>query len=141
MSYDPQNIFAKIIRGEAPAFSVYESEHCLAFLDVMPQSDGHTLLLPKTAAENLFDLDPTSAEGLLISAQHVARGIQSAFTPDGIKLMQFNGTDAGQTVFHFHIHIVPCYRGQSVKPHGANMAPTETLEQHAAKIRAALADV
>ena len=97
MAYDNDNIFAKILRGEAAAFSVYESDDCLAFLDVMPQSDGHTLVLPKSPAENLFDLEKDMAAILINTVQHVARGVRTAFNPDGIKIMQFNGPVAGQS--------------------------------------------
>jgi len=138
MAYDDQNIFTRILRGEMPAFSVYETENCLAFLDVMPQADGHTLVLPKAPAETLFDLDKNSAANLINSVQHVARGVRDAFTPDGIKLMQFNGTAAGQTVFHVHIHIVPCYDDRPLRRHARGMAEPETLEEHAERIRSAL---
>lgn len=139
MEYDNDNIFARILRGEQPAFTVYENEHSLAFLDVMPQADGHTLVLPKFPATDLFDLDPDAARELIVAVQHVARGIQSAFEPDGIRLMQLNGTAAGQSVFHIHMHIVPVYAGAGMRGHGRDMAPTETLEKHAAMIREALA--
>jgi len=138
MAYDDQNIFAKILRGEMPAFSVYETEDCLAFLDVMPQSDGHTLVLPKTPAETLFDLDERMAANLINSVQYVARGVRDAFSPDGITLMQFNGAAAGQTVFHIHMHIVPCYESQPLRRHGRGMAEPETLEAHAERVRSAL---
>jgi len=138
MAYDETNIFAKILRGEASAFSVYESDDCLAFLDVMPQSNGHTLVLPKTAAENLFDLEESMAASLINTVQHVARGVRTAFDPDGIKLMQFNGAPAGQTVFHIHMHIVPVYSGQALATHARGMAAPEILEAHAEKIRNAL---
>ena len=141
MSYDDQNIFAKILRGEAQAYSVYENDDCLAFLDVMPQTDGHTLVLPKAPAENLFELDERMIPGLMQAVQHVARGVNHAFNPDGIKLMQFNGETAGQTVFHLHVHIVPCYRNRPSRRHGEEMAPAATLEQHADRIRAALAQL
>lgn len=141
MAYDNDNIFAKILRGEMPAYTVYENADCLAFMDVMPQSAGHTLVLPKAAAENLFDLDETAAAKLIISVQHVARGVKAAFVPDGIKLLQFNGPVAGQTVFHFHMHIVPCYEGRTPARHARTMAPAEILEEHAAKIRNALSDI
>jgi len=141
MSYDDQNIFAKILRGEAQAYNVYENDDCLAFLDVMPQTDGHTLVLPKAPAENLFELDDRLIPGLMLTVQHVARGVWRAFSPDGIKLMQFNGEAAGQTVFHLHVHIVPCYRDRPSRRHGGDMAPAATLEQHADKIRAALAQL
>lgn len=139
MEYDNDNIFARILRGEQPAFTVYENEHSLAFLDVMPQADGHTLVLPKFPATDLFDLDPDAARELIVAVQHVARGVKAAFEPDGIRLMQLNGTVAGQSVFHIHMHIVPVYAGTSMRGHGRDMAPTATLEKHAAMIREALA--
>jgi histidine triad (HIT) family protein len=138
MAYDNQNIFAKILRGEAQAYTVYENEDCLAFLDVMPQTDGHTLVLPKAPAENIFDLDGQLIANLMHSVRHVACGVQNAFNPDGIKLMQFNGEAAGQTVFHLHMHIVPCYLDQPSREHGRDMAPATVLESHAGRIRAAL---
>jgi histidine triad (HIT) family protein len=138
MAYDNQNIFAKILRGEAQAYTVYENDDCLAFLDVMPQTDGHTLVLPKAPAENIFDLDGQLIANLMHSVRHVACGVQNAFNPDGIKLMQFNGEAAGQTVFHLHMHIVPCYLDQPSREHGRDMAPATVLESHAGRIRAAL---
>ena len=122
MAYDNQNIFAKILRGEAPAYTVFENDDCLAFLDVMPQADGHTLVLPKAPVENLFDLDQNVAALLIHTVQHVARGVRKAFNPDGIRLMQFNGAAAGQTVFHMHVHIVPCYEERPLRRHSGNMA-------------------
>jgi len=141
MAYDNDNIFAKILRGEMAAFAVYENEYCLSFLDVMPQSDGHTLVLPKAPATDLFDLDPAVARELIVSVQHVARGVRAAFEPDGIRLMQLNGTAAGQSVFHIHMHIIPCYEDQPMRGHGRDFGPTDTLEKHAAMIREALSDV
>jgi len=140
MAYDNDNIFAKILRGEMPAFSVYETAHCLAFLDIMPQSDGHTLVLPKTPAENLFDLDEEAARQLFAEVKIVATGVKKAFSPDGIRLMQFNGAAAGQTVFHFHMHIVPCYegQGQGQRSHAGETADSALLEEQAARLRAAL---
>jgi len=139
MAYDNDNIFARILRGEQPAFTVFENEHALAFMDVMPQSDGHTLVLPKYPAENLFDLDADAARELIVAVQHVARGVKKAFEPDGIRLQQFNGTAAGQSVFHIHMHIVPVYANKPMGDHGRGMAPTEVLEKHAAMLREALA--
>ena len=141
MAYDDTNIFAKILRGEASAHTVYESADCLAFLDVMPQSEGHTLVLPKAAAENLFDLEENMAATLIKTVQHVARGVRNAFNPDGIRVLQFNGTAAGQTVFHFHMHIVPCYEGQALATHARGMAPTELLEKNAERLRNALNEI
>ena len=138
MAYDENNIFAKILRDEAPAFRVYEDEHCVAILDVMPQADGHTLILPRVAAENLFDLPPEAAGHMINTTQLVARGVQSAFEPDGLRLMQFNGPVAGQTVFHFHMHIVPCFRGREMRGHGRGMADEAILKDHAERLHAAL---
>ena len=138
MTYDNENIFARILRDEIPSFKVFEDANTLAILDVMPQSDGHTLVLPKTAAENLFDLPGDDACAMIRAVQQVARGVRAAFEPDGIRLMQLNGAAAGQTVFHFHMHIIPCYEGQPLRRHARGMADAATLETHAAKIRAAL---
>ncbi|MAF82574.1 MAG: HIT family protein [Gammaproteobacteria bacterium] len=138
MPYDNDNIFAKILRGELPAFTVYENDHCLAFLDVMPQSDGHTLVLPKQSAQNLFDLDDESAKHLIITVRKVAGAVRDAFSPDGIRLMQLNGEAAGQTVMHLHMHIVPCYANSTPRSHAQQMAESDILEKHAAKIRAAI---
>lgn len=138
MPYDNDNIFAKILRGEMPAFTVYETKHCLAFLDVMPQSDGHTLVLPKQPAENLFELNDESAGHLIATVRIVAAAVRDAFSPDGIRLMQLNGKAAGQTVPHVHMHIIPCYSDAPSRPHAQSMADTNMLEEHAARIRKTL---
>lgn len=138
MAYDPNNIFAKILRGEIPAYRVYEDARTLAFLDVMPQSDGHTLVLPKAPAENLFELEPEMAAAVIHTVQKVARGVRAAMRADGITLMQFNGPVAGQTVFHFHMHIVPRYADRELRSHGRKMAEASLLEEHARLIRQAL---
>ena len=140
MAYDDNNIFAKILRGEADAYRVYENDNALAFLDVMPQSDGHTLVLPKTPAENLFDLEPSIAGALFQSTQIVARAVRAAFKPDGIIVTQFNGPAAGQSVFHIHMHIIPRYAGTDLRRHGRGMADAAILEDHAERIRAVLTD-
>ena len=140
MAYDEDNIFAKILRGEADAYRVYENDNALAFLDLMPQSDGHTLVLPKAPAENLFDLAPSIAGALFQSTQIVARAVRAAFKPDGIVVTQFNGSAAGQSVFHIHMHIIPRYAGTDLRRHGRGMANSEVLEDHAERIRAALID-
>ena len=138
MAYDPENIFARILRGDAAAHKVYEDEQTLAIMDVMPQADGHVLILPRSPAENLFDLDEASLAALLRTAQHVAGGVRDAFEADGIRLMQLNGPAAGQTVFHFHIHIIPCHDGRPLKQHAGGMADNDLLAEQAARIRAAL---
>ncbi|HEY5806936.1 MAG TPA: HIT family protein [Povalibacter sp.] len=138
--YDTNNIFARILRGEIPAFNVYENEHTLAFMDVMPQSPGHTLVIPKTNARNFFDIDPAALAELIKATQHVARGVQAAFQPDGMRIIQFNEPAAGQTVFHIHFHIVPCYEGQELRTHSREMADKAVLAEHAERVRAALKD-
>ena len=137
--YDTNNIFAKIIRGEIPACKVYEDERTLAFMDVMPQSEGHTLVIPKTNARNFFDIDPESLAHLIKITQHVAKAVQKAFKPDGVRIIQFNEPAAGQTVFHIHFHIVPCYEGRELRHHSREMADTAVLTEHAEKIKRELA--
>ena len=138
MAYDENNIFAGILRGDIPAVKVYEDADTLAFMDVMPQSLGHTLVIPKAAAENLFDLPPEAAAAAIHTTQKVAAAVREAMQADGIMLNQFNGPAAGQTVFHFHIHIVPRFDGTPLRRHSGAMEDAEVLEEHAAKIRAAL---
>lgn len=136
--YDPNNVFAKIIRGEIPAFKVYENDRALAFMDLMPQSEGHTLVISKTSARNLFDIEPDALAELIKATQHVARGVRKAFNADGVRILQYNESAAGQTVFHIHFHIVPCYAGVQLRSHGRDAADKTLLEQHAQRIRAAL---
>jgi histidine triad (HIT) family protein len=139
MAYDSNNIFAKIIRGEIPCFKVYEDAHALAFMDVMPQSDGHTLVIHKSAqAENFLDIGPADLSSLIVAAQTVAKAVDKAFTPDGLRIIQFNRPAAGQTVFHLHFHIVPCYSGVELKPHVREMADKTLLAAHAERIKQAL---
>ena len=138
MAYDPKNIFAKILRGEIPAHKIYEDASTIAILDVMPQSDGHTLIIPKAEAENLFDLEPAMAESVIRVGQQIARAVRTAFRPDGVTLMQFNGAEAGQTVFHFHLHVIPRYAGQPLRAHRRGFADPAVLTEHAARLRAAL---
>lgn len=139
MAYDPTNIFAKILRGEAAAHRVHEDADTLVIMDVMPQSDGHALILPKAAAENLYDLDPGMAATVMRMGQRVAIAARKAFNPAGVTLMQFNGAEAGQTVFHFHLHVVPRYAGQPLRVHGRSLADPALLADQAARLRAALA--
>ena len=138
MTYDPGNIFARILRGEVPAHKVFEDAHTLAFLDVMPQSEGHTLVIPKWAAENLFDLPQESLVATILTTQRVARAVKKAFDAPGIMIAQLNGRDAGQSVFHTHFHIVPRYDGIDLRFHARDVADAKVLAGHAARIRAAL---
>ncbi|MEO0881715.1 MAG: HIT family protein [Pseudomonadota bacterium] len=138
--YDPDNIFAKILRGEMPAVKVFEDDTALAFMDVFPQAEGHTLVIPKgVEARNFLDM-PTDKLGSYIDrVQTVARAVENALSPDGIVITQFNGSVAGQTVFHLHFHIIPRKEGVPLGRHGAGgMADMAELERLAAKIRAAL---
>jgi histidine triad (HIT) family protein len=138
MAYDRSNIFARILRGEVPAHKVYEDAHTLAFMDVMPQSDGHTLVVPRVEAENLFDLPPDALAATILTTQRVARAVKKAFDAPGIMIAQLNGRGAGQSVFHIHFHIVPRYEGIDLMFHAREMAEPQLLAQQAAKIRAAL---
>jgi len=141
VAYDPKNIFARILRGEVPAHKVYEDGSTIAILDVMPQADGHTLIIPKAEAENLFDLDPAMAEAVIRLGQRVAVAARQVFRPEGITLMQFNGAEAGQTVFHFHLHVIPRYAGQPLRAHGRGFADPAVLAKQAERLRTALESV
>ncbi len=138
MAYDTRNIFARILRGEIPAYKVYEDEHTFSFMDVMPQSDGHALVIPKAPAENVFDLAPEALSATIITTQRVARAVKKAFDPPGVMLVQLNGAGAGQSVFHIHFHIVPRYEGIDLRFHAREMADPKVLAEHAARVRAAL---
>ena len=138
MSYDPNNIFAKILRGEIPCHKVYEDEHTLAFMDLMPQADGHTLVIPKAASRNLLDAEPETLGPLMTSVQKVAQAVRKAFDAEGILIKQFNEPAAGQTVYHLHIHVLPRHTGVELRPHTGKMADHAVLAQHAALIRAAV---
>jgi histidine triad (HIT) family protein len=138
--YNPNNIFAKILRGEMPCIKVYEDDDAIAFMDIMPQADGHTLVVPKEAAVNLFDLSEQGAQAAILVTQRVARAVLAAFAPDGISIGQFNGAAAGQTVPHVHFHIVPRYADSTLRGHAREMQDPDLLKGHAERIIAALRD-
>jgi histidine triad (HIT) family protein len=138
MPYDRNNVFARILRGEIPAHKVYEDEHTLAFMDVMPQSDGHALVIPKAEAENLFDLPGPALAATILTTQRVARAVRKAFDAPGVMVAQLNGRAAGQSVFHIHFHVVPRYEGLDLRFHARDMADPALLADHAARVRAAL---
>ena len=138
MAYDDQNIFAKILRGEIPCVKVYEDAKTLAFMDVMPESDGHVLVVPKEPAENVLDLSADGVAAMMATTQRIAKAVDKALAPDGILLKQYNGAAAGQSVFHIHFHIVPRWDGVAMAPHGKVMVQAAALEPIAAKIRSAL---
>jgi histidine triad (HIT) family protein len=138
MTYDPNNIFAKILRGEIPCHKIYEDEHTLAFMDVMPQVDGHCLVIPKTPSRNLLDADPVTLAHLMTTVQKIAIAAKQAFNADGIQIRQYNEEAAGQTVFHLHVHIMPIKIGVPMKAHSGKMADHAILTLHADKIKATL---
>ncbi|MBK3395500.1 MULTISPECIES: HIT family protein [Methylobacterium] len=138
-AYDPQNIFGKILRGEVPCHKVYEDEHVVAFMDVMPQADGHTLVVPKVPSRNLLDADPATLGALYAAVQRVARAAKAAFAADGVAVYQYNEAAAGQTVFHLHVHVLPRHEGAPPRRHVEGMADPAVLAAHAERLRAALA--
>jgi len=137
-AYDADNIFAKILRGETPAARVFEDDRVLAFLDVFPQSRGHTLVIPKRSeARNLLEAEPEVLSHLILGVQRVARAVRAALKPDGLVITQFNGAPAGQTIYHLHFHIIPRWDGEPLGAHGAGgMAEMEMLQALAAQIAA-----
>jgi len=138
MAYDQNNVFAKILRGEIPNHTVYEDAQTLAFMDVMPQAEGHVLVIPKYPAQNIFELPAEQLQSLIVVTRRIAIAAQKAFSADGAMLIQFNGEAAGQTVFHVHFHVVPRYHGQSLREHGRSMAEHAVLASHAQMLRQAL---
>lgn len=133
--YDDNNIFAKILRQEIPCTKVYEDETTLAFMDIMPQVDGHTLVIPKMKAETVFDLPDDAAADLICKVKHVAAAVKKGLNADGIRLVQFNGSAAGQTVPHIHFHVLPSSNTE-MRAHASEMADQAHLDNIAEKIRA-----
>ncbi len=137
-AYDPNNIFAKIIRGEIPCVKLFEDDKTLAFMDVMPRADGHVLVLSKTPARNMLDIPPEALSDLILRVQKIAKAVQKGVEAEGIVIHQFNEAAGGQTVFHLHFHVIPRWEGVPLRAHAGAMADAAALERHAAKIRAAL---
>ena len=137
-AYDPQNIFAKILNGEIPCHKLYEDDDTFAFLDIMPRTEGHTLVITKEPAVDLFGITPEGLGKLMTVVQTLAPKIKEAVGADGVLIQQFNGAAAGQTVFHLHVHIVPIKDGVPLKPHAGDMADPNELAMTAEKIRAVL---
>jgi histidine triad (HIT) family protein len=137
-SYDPQNIFAKIIRGELPCHKVYENDKVLAFLDIMPRAPGHTLVLPKAPCRNILDIDPDDLTAVALAAQKVAKAAVKVFNADGVTVQQFNEGAGGQVVFHLHLHIIPRKAGVAMKPPASEKEKPDVLSDHALKLAAAL---
>ncbi|MFD1252210.1 MULTISPECIES: HIT family protein [Devosia] len=122
MSYDPNNIFATILKGDMPCHKVYEDETALVMMDIFPQSKGHTLVIPKAASRNLLDADPAALSALMPLVQRVAQAVKAATNADGVRLAQFNEAPAGQTVFHLHFHLIPVYEGVALGAHAGGRA-------------------
>jgi histidine triad (HIT) family protein len=137
-AYDNDNIFAKILRGELPAFKVYEDDKTLALLDIMPRCPGHTLVIPKTPARNVFDITPEDFAAVARTSQKVAVAIKKAFAADGITLAQANERAGGQVVFHLHMHVMPRHDGVALLPAASRKEDMKVLEDHATRIIAAL---
>lgn len=139
-AYDPDNIFARILRGEIPSVKIWEDDAVLAFMDVFPQSEGHVLLISKTStARNLLEVEADTLARLTEATRRTARAVDKALNPEGFQIMQLNGDAGGQTVFHLHFHIIPRWADRPMKGHGhAPMADTETLRGLADRIAAAL---
>jgi histidine triad (HIT) family protein len=140
MSYDVDNPFARILRGEAPASLVYEDEYAVAFMDLMPQVEGHTLVIPRSPSRDLFDIQPEALAGTIRATQIVADAVKNVFEAPGIMIAQLSGAEAGQTVFHLHFHVLPRFQGIEFRLHAARVEDRVTLDSHAERIRAALPD-
>ncbi|MEO1108418.1 MAG: HIT family protein [Pseudomonadota bacterium] len=136
-SYDPDNIFAKILRGEIPSTRVYEDEDTLAFMDIMPRSEGHLLVIPKSPCRNMLDATPEQLSAVMATVQKLSHAVKQAFEADGVTIQQFNEAAGGQEVFHLHFHVLPRHEGISMRPPG-NMGDFDLIAEHAEKIRKAL---
>ena len=137
-AYDPNNPFAKILRGEFPCYKVYEDGHTLAFLDIMPRCAGHTLVIPKAPARNILDISPDDFAHVARGAHKIARAAMTAFKADGMKLQQFNEAAGGQVVFHLHMHVMPRHDGIALLPPASRKEDVKVLEDNATKLVAAL---
>jgi len=137
-AYDPNNPFGKILRGEFPSYKVYEDDHTLAFLDIMPRSVGHTLVIPKAPARNILDISPEDFAHVARVAQKIARAAMEAFDADGITIQQFSEPAGGQVVFHLHMHVMPRHEGVVLLPPASRKEDGKVLEANAAKLMAAL---
>jgi histidine triad (HIT) family protein len=138
MAYDKNNVFAKILRGEISSTKIYEDDKTLAFMDVMPQADGHALVIPKEPAENIFELSPHGAAALMATTQKIAKAVKKGLGVPGIMIAQLNGAPAGQSVFHVHFHIIPRSGGADFRLHARSMESADKLKVFADKIKAAL---
>jgi histidine triad (HIT) family protein len=140
-AYDKSNVFAKILRGEFPCYKVYENEHVLAFLDIMPRSPGHTLLIPKAPARNILDVTEEDYLHVAGATRVIARAAKTAFKADGITIQQFNEAAGGQVVFHLHVHVMPRHDGVALLPAASRKEDGNVLKDNARKLIAALKGV
>ena len=138
MAYDTNNIFAKILRGEIPCIKLFEDAHTLAFMDIMPQAEGHALVIPKEPETTLFELSDEAAAACMATVRRIGNAQKKGLGAHGIVLMQLNGEAAGQTVPHFHIHVIPGSIADLRKPHAAAMADIAHLQAVAARIAGAI---
>ncbi|WP_456734262.1 HIT domain-containing protein [Bradyrhizobium sp. USDA 3364] len=138
--YDDQNIFAKILRGEIPSFKVHETDRTFAFLDIMPRSPGHTLVIPKAPARGILDITEDDLAAVARSAKRIAIAAMKAFAADGIIIQQFSEPASGQVVFHLHMHVMPVKEGVALLPAQTRKEEMAVLADHARRMIAALAD-
>ena len=138
-AYDTDNIFAKILRGEIPCHKVYEDDRTFAFLDIMQRAHGHTLVIPKAPARNLFDIAPEDLAAVAATVQKIAQASRAAYGTEGVTISQFNEAAGGQEVFHLHVHVIPRKEGVAMKPPASVMEDQEVLKANAEKLRASLA--
>lgn len=138
-TYDPANVFARILRGELPSHKLYEDDATVAIMDIMPRADGHALVIPKAACRNILDAPPEALAAVALTTQKLARAVKRAFDADGVTIQQFNEAAGGQVVFHLHVHVMPRHEGVALRPHTGAMEKPEVLAANAEKIRAALA--
>lgn len=136
-AYDPDNIFAKLLRGEIPSARVYEDKQTLAFMDIMPRADGHLLVIPKTPCRNVLDASPEQLAAVIQTVQKLSAAVLKAFSADGVTVQQFNEAAGGQEVFHLHFHVLPRHEGDKIRPPGT-MGDRDVIEAQAAQIRAAI---
>lgn len=136
--YDPDNIFAKILKGEIPCVKVYEDEHVLSFMDLYPQAPGHTLVVPREPVRNALEMSDGALQAAIVRVKRIGNAVKTALKPDGIVITQFNGAPAGQTIFHVHFHIIPRTDGQALGTHGGRQADTDELQAQAKAIAAAI---
>ena len=139
--YDPDNVFAKILRGDLPSHTVFEDDDTVVIMDIMPRGDGHCLVLPRRAARNILDVTEADLAAVARTTRKAAAAAVAAFEADGVTIQQFNEPAGGQVVFHLHVHVIPRFEGIKLRPHTGEMADPETLKANAERLRGAFAQV